>query len=172
VDISKLLAALVASAGVHTGGHIQEGAERGIPMSVHQATEVWREKKHPDNMPGNRWGIPYENPDLANESAIHGAGFAAQDKLKNAVDTPEANVATGFYKALYPFTQKIAPGQGVRGGDIGGMERASGNKYVGEMVAASAIHDLLKGFGVLKNKGNLNFKTVNGTPALLYEGKF
>lgn len=162
MDLSKLIATALLSSGlVHPHGHVQSGNESGVPTTIDYK-----------NMVENRDG-KFKN--VSDETDWNGSGFTAQDKFKRALDSPEADLATGLYKLLYPITQsKVAP-TGVSGGDIGEMRRLSGNKYVKESLALSALWDLLKstkaGREKLKNK-DLSFTTIDGNPGLTATWRF
>lgn len=146
------LAALASSGVVHPGGHVQSGNENGVPTKIDYR-----------NFIENRDGA-FKN--TADETAWNGAGFAAQDKFKDAVNNPELDLVTGVSKLFYPMLQKRLAPMGVQGGDIGEMERVSGNKHVGEMVAASALWDILKSRGMVGDKTNVNFDVFDGAPGL------
>jgi hypothetical protein len=177
LDLQKLLATLVLSTVGHTEGHFQEASNRGIPMSLHGGREEWKSDTHPDTMPDNKWGIPYKDPDNYNRTAISGAGFETQEKIKGALNTPEASMATGIYKLLYPLIANKMPGMSAGATDIAGMEKGSGNKNVTELAILSGLWDLVKGgtdFGQ-KNLQNsdLSFSTFGtGTPGLKFTKRF
>lgn len=159
MDVSNLIASALLSSGlVHPYGHVQQGADNGTPTTIDFR-----------NMVENREGV---SKSAADETDWHGAGFAAQDRLKNALRTPEADLVTGLSKLLYPATQRMFAPTGIQGGDIGGMKRASGNNHVGELVALSALIDLVNSTKPNRN-GSLNFTTLDrGTPGVVWEQKW
>ena len=160
MDLSKLmLAALVSGGVVHPYGHVQQGAENGTPTTIDYKNMVEDRRGHSKN--------------AADETGWHGAGFKAQDRLKNALNSPEVDLMTGLYKILYPVTQKKFSPTGIEGGDIGGMARSSGNKHVKELLAASSVWDVLKGAGLIDRRpGNLNFTVIDGAPGLIFQKRF
>ena len=136
MDFKKLAAALALSAGaVHPLGHVSEGGKRGVPMRVDYK-----------NMVENWQGEPRSAGD---EAAIHGAGFKAQDDVARALEDKDsreaAYLANAILKGGYAagVADKMAKGM-TSGGDIGGMERASGNRLTRPLVGFSAVMDLIK----------------------------
>jgi len=135
MDFKELAAALALSAGaVHPLGHVSEGGKRGVPIRVHYKNMAEHWQKEPKN--------------AGDEAAIHGAGFQAQDDVARAIedkDTREAAyLANAILKGGYAARVTDKLGKNVSGGDIGGMERVSGNRLTRPLVGFSAIMDLIK----------------------------
>lgn len=136
MDLQALLAALALSAGAaHPLGHVSEGGKRGVPMTIDykNMVESWK-----------------TDPKTAGDSmAIHGAGFKAQDDIARAIENPKAKEAAYLANAILKggyaagISDKMAKGM-ENGGDIGGMERASGNKLTRPLVGFAAAMDLIK----------------------------
>jgi hypothetical protein len=153
-----LLSLLLTSGVVHPWGHVGKAAEYGIPANVNYGsmTEDW-----------NYAGDPRVDADL------HGAGFDAQDRVKammSGSDRDSMAKANALYKAFY-----LAGGPSILGaktgykkGDIEGIKKMSGNKYVGPMLGASAVSDALDAYNVIPDNHNLSFRMDQGTPMLMY----
>ena len=135
MDFKKLAAALALSAGAaHPMGHVSEGGKRGVPMRVNYGdlTEEWQAE-----------------PRSAGDAAsIHGAGFKAQDDIARAIEEPESREAAYLANAILKggYAAGIADkfSKMSSGGDIAGMEQASGNKATRALVGFSALMDLIK----------------------------
>jgi len=153
MDIEKLIAAgLFSSLAAHPYGHIAEASKEGRPASVdyRTGTESYNDE-----------GLSPEK-----KANIHGAGFEMQDRMANAMDSPEMHGFNAVYKTLFPYiVDKM--GSAIPGGDIGGMERSSGNKYIKPILGASAFYDAYKAMHP-DNNVNVGFSTFGkGTPGLM-----
>ena len=153
-----LLSLLLTSGVVHPWGHVGRASEYGIPASVNYGdlTENWKYAGDPRV-----------------DAALHGAGFDTQDRVKSMMtgaDRDSMAKANALYKGLY-----LAGGPSILGaktgykkGDIEGIKNASGNKYVGPMLGASAIADALDAYNIIPENHGLSFRMDEGTPSLMY----
>lgn len=164
IELAKALGLITAA---HTGNHLSVANRTGAPASVHGVKESWNKYGTEYNVPRKENYQPeYEKVRKANESERQGAGFSGQDKMNEALNTPESNAANALYKAFYLATGG-PKGLEYKDGDFGGMEVNSGNKYTKELVAATALWDALKSqnANALKNY-DLSFDSTGGRPGL------
>ena len=160
-DLSKVLMALaLGSTVLHPEGHFLAGEDARLkePVSIDyfDRTEKWRTS--------NRRA----------DTKITAGGFEYQDSIAKALKQGDwesgraMEVANSIYKLLYPYTvAHITSGRTHdKTGDVGALERLSGNPYTQEMLIASA----LAGF-VPKNPKrdwSLDFVTPGGIPSLMF----
>lgn len=190
--LEQLLAAYAISQGTHTGGHFYQANNPGNPMrdvpmrlNPQELVEEWN---IPDDWqparPGGAYNalhMPYEDylADNNRKAAdIHGAGFAMQDRIGNALQGTEIQrpvlgmnaLIKGLYLSGAPM--KLSQQLNQSGGDIGGLERTTGNNYIKELLAASALWDAIRaysGVGTGKNALQVGFDTFdNGTPGIIF----
>jgi hypothetical protein len=139
MDITGFLKALGTVAASHTLGHLDAAgqSDAGDPK-LRGMHEYWNRPPDESNQSGG-----WKNSLL--ESDRNAAGFTTQDKVNQAIDTPESNAANALYKGVSLISNGDLGGKGVySGGDFGGMKENSGNNHTKEMVAATAIFDAIK----------------------------
>ncbi len=160
-ETARFAFAGVLSAGViHPSGHMMEGAKYGIPVQIDYRN--FRE-------------IFDLNKNKAEETDVNAAGFQTQDKVARAVNIPELYLFNAGYKILFPFLVNMSVKEvSYKDGDIGAIKAKSGNKYTKELITASAVADLVRGF-LPKATWDLSFSTFDdnapfgqGTPGLVF----
>ena len=177
MDIPSLLAAYLISQGAHTGGHFAEAQRQNVPISLdtRNLAEDWTVPFPKDlaSKPDPRYAALYESaPDQMKdyrrkESMMNGAGFVQQDQARDMFsgDT-KSNVATmnAILKALYlsGAADKFS-NVGYKKGDIGGMEKASGNQNTKALLAASILGDIYAAQNPNSN-WSYNFDVIDGSP--------
>lgn len=180
-NILPILEAFLISQGAHTGGHLQEAEIQNVPIDLNlkHMSENWEIRPYTlglNEIRKSPWGhLWLSNEERANDenrrrAAIHGAGFSMQDRVRDMIDDPETknNVSNmgALIKGLYiaGIPGKMSKELGKLGGDIEGMKRSSGNKYVKHLVGASALADV---YGI-----PVQFTTVGGAPGLVFNRRF
>jgi hypothetical protein len=154
-DLSDIILASLISIGGHPLGHIEEGQRQNVEvgLNVPSLTEHWN------------------SDDRKKRLRINGAGFRAQDGLKN-YGGKDVSLANGLYKLGYlaGLPQKMGvPTEG----DINLMAKDLGNsRYVKGSLLASALADLHKNSNP-DRKWDLDFwQSSEGIPGLAYRRKF
>jgi hypothetical protein len=182
MDYLELLKALGLIAGTHTANHLSVANDTGAPARMQGLNEVWDRPKGEytetttktpvrsdvsagPGIPGPTvWDTKTTRNYMpsAKETDRQGAGFAGQDVMNSALDTPESNAANALYKGLY-----LATGGLKTSGDFRNMEENSGNRYTKPLVGASAFYNAYKAANP-DNNVDVNFTTMNqGTPGLM-----
>lgn len=164
MNLLDLISAYAITAGaVHPHGHVAEGYRNDVPMRIDYRSGTEKLSK--------------QMPDRMTATQIHGAGFEAQDDIKNAMADPKAksemSIANALYKALYlsGIPDKFAKGMD-QGGDIGAMEKTSGNNHLREILTASMLADLIA-YKYPNKNWDVGFSTFGtGQPGLKLNVKF
>ena len=155
-DIKGFLQALTALSLIHPYGHVQYGDTHGTPTSIDwgKQTEV-----RDTNDAGRPVVIDPEHPGQienahsdVNDVGWNSAGFGIQDKLTRATsgtpDNENMHLANAAYKMAYvlglPRLTAAGENMATPNGDIGEMERISGNKYTRHLLGFAALADLIK----------------------------
>lgn len=158
MDLKSFLEAYALSAGaMHPYGHVEAGDRKDNPVKIDYKNliEKWDTRKG-----GN-----------SAQTDLHGGGFEMQDKLSGLSNSPDLSLSNAIYKLLY-LMGSYKFGSGIGEGDIKAMQRTSGNKYVPEIIAATALSDLYKSQNPTAD-WSLGFTTLNGgTPGLIFNKRF
>jgi len=153
MDAGEIMAALLATSALHTGGHFDAAAKstKSVPMhlDLKNMAEAWSDKGLSDSE--------------ANQ--IDSAGFTAQDKVTGRANNKALSTATGLYKLAYAGGS--AKMMGGKGNDDFDWMKQHGGKYAKEAAVISAVSDLLHGMGAINN-GRLEFIAPEGAPGLAY----
>jgi hypothetical protein len=169
MDLAELLKAYALVAGSHTLGHYDAGAKNDKSVTADPSTfsEHWDQARKPFSKEtidlAKKYGLDLYDDYNEKQTNMNAGGFTMQDKIVNAADTPEMHTANALNKILYPLiVDRLPTGEKnfIKGGDLGGIEANSGNKYTKEITAASAIFDLLKARYPEKLK-NLNMDLIS-----------
>lgn len=182
MDAVSLFQALAMAQAAHTGGHFVEASRKDMPMSLDAKNfvEWWGQAPNgPKFQINEATGKPEQVPgglSSLDRSSIHGAGFSFQDLMEQAQNDPEKRknmaLANAIIKGLYlsGAPNKISK-EMIAGGDIGGMERESGNKDTKGLLALSLLADLYK-YNNPNSNVDLRFVTPNGAPGVMLDYKF
>lgn len=184
MGFKELIQAYIIGQGSHTGGHFIQAQNpdnpmRDVPMKL-DARNLVENWDIPDKWSPPREDNPYKDLHMSHKdyladnnrksADIHGAGFAEQDRIRNLIDDPETkkdvSIVNALIKGAYLAGVPMKLSKQIRsGGDIEGMEATSGNKHIKEFVGASALWDLLKGTGAIKNQNiDYGFDVIDGAP--------
>lgn len=158
-DLSGLANALMSLAVsglvLHPQGHNIEAERLGVPLHVDYKNMI------------EKWEPPKDN---RVSSRIHGAGFSAQDLASHILSGTKYEVplriANMLYKIGYSPSVKanISDNQKT---DIGNLRETTGNKYVGPIIGATALADLIKAYRP-DDKWDVQFITPEGAPGLQF----
>jgi len=160
MDYSEVLKALLMNQATHTGGHMEEAYRQGMrPSYVDWGKGI-------EVVP--RWvSNPRTSQQKRSAAQWHGAGFKGQQKSARQLQDTELEqtyrAIEGLYKLGYLGGVKSKNAQG----DIKNLERITGNKATGTLLAISALTDLYKSKKPNK-KWDYEFDVVGGAPG----GKF
>jgi hypothetical protein len=146
--LRELLLASVLTAGGHEMGHQVEADRLNQPI-------VWN---------GSQWASSANGDNLAK---ISGAGFRMQDALSRASGNPTQSAVNALHKVSYLTRDR---------GDLATLQKSKGKKAADMAkgaLAVSAISDLLRSFGKVRNNRGFKFgQSDTGTPMLVYGGNF
>ena len=184
MDYEKLLAALIAQ-GSHTGGHFVQAETpddpmRDAPVGLDVRHMIETGMDSPDNWQAPKKGDLYAGLRMSHadyladknrkEAELHGAGFEFQDKIRNMIEDPELQKSVSVMNALIKAgflagaVDKVTQGKAsYKGGDVGALEKTSGNRHTKDLVMASALYDLYKS----RNPGgdvSFGFDVIDGAP--------
>lgn len=166
LSVVGFMKALVVVQAAHTGGHFVAASQDGISASLHGMAEhynnptsfkVMRWRVDNESQPGSRtWGHLVERVEVETISAplrglkstdIHGGGFTMQDQVTRSSGDLNYYLANAAIKMMHIAGLPERSSRDIAlnsGGDIASIERASGNKYVKELLVASALADMSK----------------------------
>lgn len=143
-NLAQILALLVSS---HEGSHNAIANELQVPIE-------WNIKR-------GAWYTPEK--DKRRLSEISGAGFQGQDKASYMMKDKNTSLLSALHKISYLLKDRE---------DLGTLEKASGNKYIPEILGATILSDLMK-YDNQKQNWSLGFSTFGtGQPGLIYNQRF
>lgn len=154
MDILDTILPILISSEIHSHGHLSNATKNGLDMRIDRKNHV------------EKWnGI--ENK--SKMSDIRGGGFSLQDSIGNITEgdfKDNLKSINGIYKLMYLSGFPSFQNKELKyNGDIDGMKRDSGNKYVKHLLAITALSDLLG--------GDLQFSTFDtGQPGILWNKRF
>jgi hypothetical protein len=158
VELPNLLELILMGSllgGTHTLGHLDEARNRNIPMNLTGLGEAFNSQSAIN----------------IDKASIHGGGFKRQDIMNRALNNKESSLANALYKLSYLSGLPMMIDKNITRGDINDIKNDVGG-FPKEIIAATAIMDLLNSSGRFPNT-NLSFtQNRNGTPMIQLNHRF
>jgi len=145
--------------GSHTLGHLDTAKRNDVPVHIKGLAEY------------------YDFKDTSSEERgkINGAGFRMQDKIANAFDGTDAQEEARLANAVFKISQLLGLPKmldpNINRGDIKDIKADVGG-FPREIIAATAVADMLKAKGLLKNTSLSFNQSSRGTPMLQMNRRF